>query len=153
MKAVPVTRPVSSQNRACSLIENRCFNDWAFFINPNKWAPFYVALSSRWRSVDGNDDACRSCDLSHRVKEHLATEPSDTPMRAKEWPSVMPQQSLAQNRPKQHQAGNFHHNLGVRQRQHNNRQQSFTGPMKRGAGEVNIYFLLTLFVQLSLIAI
>ncbi|KAK9539194.1 hypothetical protein VZT92_004316 [Zoarces viviparus] len=44
LKAVPAALSVSSHNRACSLIENR------------------------WSSIDGNDQACRSCDVSHRGK-------------------------------------------------------------------------------------
>ncbi|TWW73945.1 Zona pellucida sperm-binding protein 3 [Takifugu flavidus] len=43
VKAVPVPAAVSSENRACSLMENR------------------------WRSVDGHDQACTSCGMSRRA--------------------------------------------------------------------------------------
>ncbi|KAI3374342.1 hypothetical protein L3Q82_006177 [Scortum barcoo] len=81
VKAVPVTLGVSSRNRACSLIENR------------------------WRSVDQNDQACRSCDLSHRIKEPPSTEPSATTTSTRAWPVVTPQDRLVQNRPTHRPAG------------------------------------------------
>lgn len=110
-----------------------------------------IASLSRWRSVDGNDQACRSCDVSHRVEEPLSTEPSETTIGTKAWPPVTPQQSLAQNRPDQHPDSYFHFRPGVHQSQHNNRQQSSAGLMKRGAeykagGTTFTEFLLILLV-------
>ncbi|KAM9845050.1 zona pellucida sperm-binding protein 3-like, partial [Aulostomus maculatus] len=61
LKAVPVTSPVSAQNRACSYIDKR------------------------WRSVDGHDQACRSCDKSHRFEEPRPTEQPKTTSKAKSW--------------------------------------------------------------------
>ncbi|XP_037642300.1 zona pellucida sperm-binding protein 3-like [Sebastes umbrosus] len=109
MKAVPVVLSVSSQNRACSLIENR------------------------WRSVDGNDHACRSCDLNHRVEEPPATEPPETTISTKARPSKTSQESLVQNIPEQRPVNYFRFRPGVHQSQHNKPQQSSAGLMKRGA--------------------
>ncbi|XP_040911471.1 zona pellucida sperm-binding protein 3-like [Toxotes jaculatrix] len=78
VKAVPVMLTVSSQNRACSLIENR------------------------WRSVDGNDQACRSCDFSHRAEEPPSTEPPTTTISTKAWSAIISKESSVQNKPKQH---------------------------------------------------
>ncbi|KAM9349935.1 uncharacterized protein ABDE67_009653 [Symphorus nematophorus] len=108
VKAVPVVLTVSSQNRACSFIENR------------------------WRSVDGNNQACRSCNPSHRVEEPPSTEAPETTISTKAWPSVTPQQSLVQNKPEQRPASYFRIRPGMHQRQHNKYQQSAAG-LKRGA--------------------
>ncbi|XP_041752899.2 zona pellucida sperm-binding protein 3 isoform X1 [Coregonus clupeaformis] len=48
LKAVPTMFAVNSKSRACSFIENR------------------------WRSADGNDQACRSCAVSKRFEEPTA---------------------------------------------------------------------------------
>uniref|UniRef100_A0A3Q4BTN1 Zona pellucida sperm-binding protein 3 n=1 Tax=Mola mola TaxID=94237 RepID=A0A3Q4BTN1_MOLML len=104
VKAVPVTLTVSSQNRACSLIENR------------------------WRSVDGNEQACRSCDISHQAAEPLSSESSETATGTKAQPIMKPQQSFP--------ASPLYFQLGLQQSQHRNplsAQQSSTGLMKRGA--------------------
>lgn len=109
VKAVPVMLAVSSQNRACSLTENR------------------------WRSVDGNDQACRSCDIAHRDEELLPAEPSTTPSSTEAWPSVTVQESLVQNRPEQQQVNYFRFHPGMHQSQYNRAQQYPAGVMKRGA--------------------
>ncbi|XP_010750991.2 zona pellucida sperm-binding protein 3 [Larimichthys crocea] len=109
VKAVPVMLTVSSQNRACSLIENR------------------------WRSVDGNDQACRSCDVSHQVEEPLFTEPPKTTISTKASPSMTPQESLVNNRHEHHPASYLRLRPGLHPSQHNKHQQSSAGMMKRGA--------------------
>ncbi|KAL7386031.1 hypothetical protein ABVT39_003124 [Epinephelus coioides] len=109
VKAVPVVLAVNSQNRACSLIDNR------------------------WRSVDGNDQACRSCDISLRGADPLPTEPSKATIRTQVLPSMNLQESLVQNRPEQHLANYFSFRPGMHQSQHNIHQQPSAGVMKRGA--------------------
>ncbi|XP_070701667.1 zona pellucida sperm-binding protein 3-like [Pempheris klunzingeri] len=107
LKAVPVVSAVSSQNRACSLIDNR------------------------WRSVDGNDQACRSCDIAHRFE--MSTEPPKPTIGTKAWPPTTPQESSVQNRPEQQQQASFFRvRPGTHQSQHT-RAQSSSGLMKRGA--------------------
>ncbi|KAM6918224.1 zona pellucida sperm-binding protein 3-like [Xenentodon cancila] len=54
LKAVPVTLPVSSENRACSFFGNR------------------------WQSIDGSDQACRSCDISQQGEEPTIAAPETT---------------------------------------------------------------------------
>ncbi|XP_062260345.1 zona pellucida sperm-binding protein 3-like [Platichthys flesus] len=98
VKAVPVTSTVSAQNRACSLIENR------------------------WRSVDGNDQECRSCDISHRIEEPPLTEAPD----AIGWSNMIPQEGSVQNRPGQPPATYMH------LRPHDKPHQSSARLMKRG---------------------
>uniref|UniRef100_A0A3B5ACX0 Zona pellucida sperm-binding protein 3 n=1 Tax=Stegastes partitus TaxID=144197 RepID=A0A3B5ACX0_9TELE len=73
VKAVPVKVAVSSHNRACSLIDNR------------------------WRSIDGNDQACRSCDVSHRNEEPPSTPPPTTTRSTRAWPTTAARESLDQN--------------------------------------------------------
>ncbi|XP_045907433.1 zona pellucida sperm-binding protein 3-like isoform X2 [Micropterus dolomieu] len=107
VKAVPVVLTVSSQNRACSVIENR------------------------WRSADGNDQACRSCDISHRVEESLPTEPPKTTISNKSWPSMTPQETLVQNRAKQPPASYFRFRPGMHQKP--NHPQQSSARLKRGA--------------------
>ncbi|XP_035026552.2 zona pellucida sperm-binding protein 3 [Hippoglossus stenolepis] len=102
VKAVPVTSTVSSQNRACSLIENR------------------------WRSVDGNDQECRSCDISHRIEEPPLTEAPDAIASYQAWSSMIPQEASVQNRPEQPPA------TYMRLRPHNKPHQSSARLMKRG---------------------
>ncbi|XP_073347694.1 zona pellucida sperm-binding protein 3-like [Pagrus major] len=75
VKAVPAVVTVSSQNRACSLMENR------------------------WRSVDGNDQACGSCDISNRVEEPPSAEPPKTTVGTEARQPTMQQESLIQSRP------------------------------------------------------
>ncbi|KAM3603653.1 uncharacterized protein V6R79_000166 [Siganus canaliculatus] len=108
VKAIPVFSPVSSQNRACSLIKNR------------------------WRSIDGNDEACRSCDASRRSEELRPNEATETSSGTSAWPSMMPQEGLAQNVPEQH--WHYSHSPpGGYQSLHSTHQQSYTGLMKREA--------------------
>nr|XP_057923105.1 zona pellucida sperm-binding protein 3-like isoform X2 [Doryrhamphus excisus] len=58
LKAVPTTSAVSSQNRACSFVDNR------------------------WMSVDGEDQVCRTCDPL-AVKEETTTErETEQPMKS-----------------------------------------------------------------------
>ncbi|XP_076601813.1 zona pellucida sperm-binding protein 3-like [Chaetodon auriga] len=99
VKAVPVMLAVSAQNRACSLIKNR------------------------WRSVDGNDEACRSCGISHRVEEPLSTEPPRTTIGTKARPSKTLQESSVQSRPEQSPASYYRVHPGVHQSQHSKHQQ------------------------------
>ncbi|XP_031137066.1 zona pellucida sperm-binding protein 3-like isoform X2 [Sander lucioperca] len=108
VKAVPAKLTVSSQNRACSMIENR------------------------WRSVDGNDQACRSCNVSHRVAQPLPTERPKTTISTKAWPSKTSQQSSVQNRPEQHPANYYRFHPSMHQSQHSKPRQSSAGAMKRG---------------------
>uniref|UniRef100_UPI0037E91C27 zona pellucida sperm-binding protein 3-like n=1 Tax=Semicossyphus pulcher TaxID=241346 RepID=UPI0037E91C27 len=109
VKAVPVGLAVSSKNRACSLIENR------------------------WRSVDGNDEACRSCDISQRVEEPPSTEPPTTSISTQASASVTPRESLVQSKPEQQPANYLRVRPGMHQSRHNKLQQSSAGLMKRGA--------------------
>ncbi|XP_059201154.1 zona pellucida sperm-binding protein 3-like [Centropristis striata] len=110
IRAVPVVLAVSSRNRACSLIENS------------------------WRSVDGNDQVCRSCDLSHRSEEPLPTERPETTIGTKAWTSGTSQESLVQNRPEQQQTSNYIYvRPGTHQIQHNKPQQYSARVMKRRA--------------------
>lgn len=72
-------------------------------------------------------------------------EPSKTTIGTVARPAMKPQQSLTPNRPEQHPANYFSFHLGVHQSQHNNRQQSSVGLMKRGAeykGEQSIYIII-----------
>ncbi|KAM9718630.1 zona pellucida sperm-binding protein 3-like [Menidia menidia] len=71
LKAVLVTLPVSSKNRACSLINNR------------------------WQSVDGNDQACRNCDSPQWVEEHQTTKPPKATLSTEARPSTMSKETLA----------------------------------------------------------
>ncbi|XP_068594280.1 zona pellucida sperm-binding protein 3-like [Cebidichthys violaceus] len=105
LKVVPVALSVSSHNRACSLIENR------------------------WRSVDGNDQACRSCDVSHRGEEPLPTEPLKTTISTQALPSKTP----PEDRPEQHPASYFRVWPGKDPSQYGKPQQSSPGLMKRSA--------------------
>nr|XP_020451416.1 zona pellucida sperm-binding protein 3-like [Monopterus albus] len=77
VKSVPAILSVSPQNRACSFIEKR------------------------WRSVDGNDWACESCDVSYLVEDHLSTVPPKTTISTETSSSMTSQEGLVQNRPKQ----------------------------------------------------
>lgn len=110
------------------------FNAVRFFFCPQPKCS--TAFSSRWRSVDGNDDACRSCDSSHQE----VSQSSDMSLRAKDLPFVMSHQT--QNRPEQ--AATFNFELGAQHRttytEHSNLRPSFAGQVKKGAGagELNI---------------
>lgn len=107
---------------------------------------------SRWRSVDGNDQACRSCDISHRAEEPLSTEPPQTTIGTKAWPSTSPPESRVQNRPEQKPATYFRFNPGTHQSRHT--RQSSAGVMKRGAdykaGKYNRYCIYFTFCCCSL---
>ncbi|CAJ1072194.1 zona pellucida sperm-binding protein 3-like [Xyrichtys novacula] len=112
LKAVPVGSAVSSRNRACSLIDNS------------------------WRSVDGNDQACRSCDISHRAEEPPPTEPpttttttTTTTTSTKSW---TPQASLVQKKHEHLPATYYRVHPGMHQSQYNRLQQSPAGLKKRG---------------------
>ncbi|XP_034559411.1 zona pellucida sperm-binding protein 3-like [Notolabrus celidotus] len=110
VKAVPVGSAVSSQNRACSLIENS------------------------WRSIDGNDQACRSCDLSYRAEEPPSTEPPATTTATTEaWSFKTPQPTLVQETHEHLPAKYYRVRPGMPQSQHNRPRQSPAGLMKRGA--------------------
>ncbi|XP_044222864.1 zona pellucida sperm-binding protein 3-like [Thunnus albacares] len=111
LKAVPVASPVNSQNRACSFIENR------------------------WLSVDGNDQACRSCDISHRVEEPPSTEPPTTTISTNAWPDTTSQESFVQNSPEHHPASYVRVRPGMHQSQQDRLHQSSAGLMKREADD------------------
>ncbi|TNN35375.1 Zona pellucida sperm-binding protein 3 [Liparis tanakae] len=85
LRAVPVGLSVGSENRACSLIDDR------------------------WRSIDGNDQACRSCDASYRAEEPLPTEALKTTVGAQARPS----QTAPEERPDQSPANYFRFRPGV----------------------------------------
>ncbi|KAK5888999.1 hypothetical protein CesoFtcFv8_015044 [Champsocephalus esox] len=105
VKAVPAVLADDSQNRACSVIENR------------------------WRSGDGNDQVCKSCDVTHGVEEPLATEPPKTIVSSKTWPTETWQRRLVQKKSEEPQA----HFFRVRPGSQHNKQQSSARVMKRGA--------------------
>ncbi|KAK5859942.1 hypothetical protein PBY51_021458 [Eleginops maclovinus] len=109
VKAVPAVLAVNSQNRACSVIDNR------------------------WRSVDGNDKECGNCDISHGVEEPLATEPPNTIIGTTPWSTKTSHRSLVQNKPEQPEAHFFRVRPGTQQSQHNKHQQTSARVMKRGA--------------------
>ncbi|MEQ2193306.1 hypothetical protein XENOCAPTIV_000012 [Xenoophorus captivus] len=96
VKAVPVTLAVNSQNRACSLIGNR------------------------WKSVDGNDQACRSCDVSYRFEKPQTTVPLKTITSTKARPTMTTPESLFQSKAEHHPANYFHFHPGMYKRQHRN---------------------------------
>uniref|UniRef100_A0A8D3BKE9 Zona pellucida sperm-binding protein 3 n=2 Tax=Scophthalmus maximus TaxID=52904 RepID=A0A8D3BKE9_SCOMX len=105
VKAVPLTT-VGSQNRACSLIEKR------------------------WRSIDGNDQACRSCEISNQFEE---PPPTEHPMVSSEaWSAKISQETLVHNRPEHLPASYISFRPGMHQSQHNKPHQSFARLMKRG---------------------
>lgn len=91
-----------------------------------------TAFSSRWRSVDGNDDSCRSCDPSFQE----VSQPSDMSVKAKDPPFVMSHQSLNHNSPEE--TGSFNFKVGASRRtshsRHGNLKQPSARLMKRGAG-------------------
>ena len=142
VKAVPVALTVSSHNRACSLMENRYSTNDAVILEwvccgVPWWSHQFSASSSRWRSVDGNDQACGSCDVSHRVEEPLSTETPQTTVGTEAWQPATQQESLVQSRP-----ANF---MRVRPGKF---QQSSARLMKKRdaedkAGEWNIDWILT----------
>ncbi|XP_065810101.1 zona pellucida sperm-binding protein 3 isoform X1 [Labrus bergylta] len=109
VKAVPVRLPVSSWNRACSFIENS------------------------WRSVDGNDQVCRNCDISHPVEEPPSTEPLTATTSTKAWHPMSPQDSSVQHTQEHHLAAHFRVRPGMQQSRHNKPQQTSAGLMKREA--------------------
>ncbi|KAM4727990.1 zona pellucida sperm-binding protein 3-like [Anableps anableps] len=93
VKAVPVTLTVNSQNRACSLIGNG------------------------WKSVDGSDQACRSCDVSQRFQ---ITEPPKTITSTIARSTMSSQESLFQSKAEHHPASNFHFHPGMSKRKQRN---------------------------------
>lgn len=96
------------------------------------------ASSLSWRSVDGNDEACRSCDLSHRAEEPPSTEPpttTTTTTSTKAWSHAATQASLVQQRHEHLPATYYRVRPGMPKR-HNRpslTHQSPAGLMKRGA--------------------
>lgn len=86
--------------------------------------------SSRWQSVDGNDETCRSCDISHRLEEPLPTDTPRTATVSKALPAVM--HDYVRNTA-DHKPVNY-----IRIRPHMaqrppNKPQPSSGVMKRGA--------------------
>ncbi|XP_041659625.1 zona pellucida sperm-binding protein 3-like [Cheilinus undulatus] len=109
VKAVPVGLAVSSQTRACSFTENS------------------------WRSIDGNDQACRSCDITHRAEKPPPTELPTAITSTKAQPFMNPQRSLVQKL-QEHSPSTFVRvRPGMRLRGHIKPQYSSAGIMKRGA--------------------
>ncbi|XP_051809637.1 zona pellucida sperm-binding protein 3-like [Acanthochromis polyacanthus] len=104
VKAVPVKLAVSSQNRACSLIDNR------------------------WRSIDGKDEACRNCDLSYRNEEPPSTQPPKTTRSTRARPTTTSQEHLVQKRAEHGPATYIHFRPGTFQSRHSRPKL-----MKRGA--------------------
>ncbi|KAM8850589.1 zona pellucida sperm-binding protein 3-like [Spinachia spinachia] len=102
LKAVPVESSVNSQNRACSLIENR------------------------WRSVDGNDQACRSCS-SHWMDEPPPTETLDDAIGTQ----ALPTKTSPEERPEQRSANYFRFRPGMLQSQQLEPQLSSTALKRR----------------------
>ncbi|XP_026169181.1 zona pellucida sperm-binding protein 3-like [Mastacembelus armatus] len=107
VKAVPTTLTVSSRNRACSLVEKR------------------------WRSADGSDQACRSCDISYRLDEPPSTEPLQTTLSTKGWSALTSQDSLVEEKPDQHSATYIRYRPGMHPSQHDKAHQS-SAKLKRG---------------------
>ncbi|XP_074544849.1 zona pellucida sperm-binding protein 3-like [Halichoeres trimaculatus] len=110
VKAVPVESAVTSQNRACSLINNS------------------------WKSVDGNDEACRSCDLSHRAEEPSSTEPpttttttTTTPTSIEAWSHAPSQASVVQQK-HQHLPATYYRVRPLMPSQHNRPSASHQTP-------------------------
>ncbi|XP_026229444.1 zona pellucida sperm-binding protein 3-like [Anabas testudineus] len=104
MKAVPVNLTVSSQNKACSLIEKR------------------------WRSVDGHHQTCRSCGISYQVEGPLFTEPPTTTTMITEASSTI----TTHEKPEQHPARYIRFRPKMRQSQYNDPNQSSGKLVKRG---------------------
>ncbi|XP_058505392.1 zona pellucida sperm-binding protein 3-like [Solea solea] len=105
IKAVPITSTIDSHNRACSLIEKR------------------------WQSVDGNDQACTSCDISQPFEEPSPIEPPTSPIGTKAWSMKTSQESLMQKMPEP--ANNVHFHPGEHHSQHGNLHQSSSRFTKR----------------------
>ncbi|XP_071374624.1 zona pellucida sperm-binding protein 3-like [Centroberyx affinis] len=108
VKAVPALLAVGSQNRACSFIENR------------------------WQSVDGNDEACRGCDVSQRFKEPQSIESPKPTIRTTTRPAITTQDTVW-NRPKQNPANYFRLRPGMHQPSKPLPSSSSARLMKRGA--------------------
>ncbi|XP_015228704.1 PREDICTED: zona pellucida sperm-binding protein 3-like [Cyprinodon variegatus] len=96
LKAVPVTLPVNSQNRACSLVGNR------------------------WKSVDGTDQACRSCDVSQRFEEPQTTKPPKTATSTKARPIIPSTQDLFRSKAEHYTANYLNFQPGTYKRQQRN---------------------------------
>uniref|UniRef100_A0A665TIC6 Zona pellucida sperm-binding protein 3 n=1 Tax=Echeneis naucrates TaxID=173247 RepID=A0A665TIC6_ECHNA len=106
VKAVPVMLTVDSQNRACSLIQDR------------------------WQSVDGDDLACSSCSVPHQFLE-TTTEPPTTTVGTKAWSLMTSQESFVQSRDEQHPARYVRFRPKIQQNQHK-KLQSLDRLLKRG---------------------
>ncbi|XP_040026390.2 zona pellucida sperm-binding protein 3 [Gasterosteus aculeatus] len=102
LKAVPVESSVDSQNRACSIIENR------------------------WRSVDGNDQACRSC-ASHWLEDPLPTENLKNTIGTQ----ALPTNASPEERSEQRSANYFRFRPGMLQSQQLEPQPSPSGLKRR----------------------
>lgn len=93
----------------------------------------------RWRSADGNDQACRNCEVSHPAENPMSTPSPKTHVGTKAPPSITLQESSVQGRPGQSPATYYRYKPGVIQ--DDNRQSS--GRLKRGANKAgqHIHFL------------
>lgn len=89
---------------------------------------------SRWRSVDGNDEACRSCNIAQQV-ETQSTQPQTT-MNAKARPTLSSLEGLVQNSPKHHPATYVRFRPRLHQRRHTKHEQSSAKLMKGGTDYV-----------------
>lgn len=87
---------------------------------------------SRWHSVDGSDEACRSCDINHQVEETLPTQPLEAAVNTKAQLAVSSLESFAQNRPKHHPATYVRFHPGSHQDRDIEFQQSSAKLMKTG---------------------
>ncbi|KAM9323139.1 zona pellucida sperm-binding protein 3-like [Pholidichthys leucotaenia] len=105
VKAVPTTMTVDSQNRACSLIGNR------------------------WSSIDGSDEACRSCDVSRWSEMSQPTLPN--PKNTMISKSITSQAISLQNRPELKAASHVLLLPKMHQRQTAKSQQSSATSVKR----------------------
>lgn len=105
------------------------------YIRFHRWVILFYTLY-RWRSVDGNDEACRSCNIAHQVEETQSTQPPKTTMNAKARPTLSSLEGLVQNSPKHHPATYVRFRPRLHQRRHTKHEQSSAKLMKGGTDYV-----------------
>uniref|UniRef100_A0A8C7YCW1 Zona pellucida sperm-binding protein 3 n=1 Tax=Oryzias sinensis TaxID=183150 RepID=A0A8C7YCW1_9TELE len=108
VKAVPAVQAVSSQNRACSFIENR------------------------WQSIDGGDQVCRSCDVFSRGQEPQAVPSPKMAVNAKDQIGLS-QKNIVHHKAEHQPASYVHFWPGAYQSHHSKPQQSTNRFRKRDA--------------------
>ncbi|XP_008332189.1 zona pellucida sperm-binding protein 3-like [Cynoglossus semilaevis] len=113
VKAVPAST-INSQNRACSYLEKR------------------------WWSVDGNDQACRSCDVSYQSKEPKPTHNPMSVVSTTAWSAVVTGQTLIKTGPDPPSVSYIRFRPGMQQSQNSIRHQSSGGVMKRSADDTTV---------------